>query len=132
MAQLATAEEDGPIILELRLPPNHLLVRAWRDRGELVRQSGHFRSSTPGVGPPCRASPIARHDDRSPHWAAAAWERARRSDRALPDSGLLARAAQVGFDCCGSSPCSSASRTMVGVGHHRSNPRSAHTAAAAW
>jgi hypothetical protein len=33
MAQLAAAEEDGPIILELRLLQNHLLVRAWRDRG---------------------------------------------------------------------------------------------------
>jgi hypothetical protein len=35
MAQLGAAEEDGPIIFELRLPPKpaHLLLRARQDRG---------------------------------------------------------------------------------------------------
>jgi hypothetical protein len=53
-----------PIILELRLPPKpaHLVLPARRDRGELIPVR-LFRSSTLGVGPPCRASPIARYDD---------------------------------------------------------------------
>ena len=41
-------------------------------------------------------------------------------------------ASHSGFDACGSIPCSRASRTNAGTGHHRSNPRSAQTAAAAW
>jgi hypothetical protein len=103
----------------------------WRRR--LVNPLSPGISFEHGVGPPCRAGAIARHEDhgRSARGAGRCVRRVRRSDRTLHRLTSFAPP-QVGFDCCGSSPCSSASRTMVGVGHHRSNPRSAQTAAAAW
>jgi hypothetical protein len=136
MAQLAAAEEDGPIILQLRLPPKpaHLVLPARQDRGELIRQSGYFvrarsawaRYAAPSRSPGTTTTGVAPTGLRL---------RGKGPGAVTGPSPILASSlgpAQVGFACRGRRPCSSASRTMAGVGHHRSNPRSAHTAAAAW